>query len=67
MTGREWFAVTPRNGIDIAQHLRDRWGASVMDIENSAVSPLPDTITALLPGNMFPHPELLEPGRSGPG
>lgn len=59
VTGREWFVLAPRYGIDIGQHLRDRWGATVMDIENSPVSPLPDAITALLPGNMFPHPDVL--------
>ena len=58
VTGQEWFVLAPRYGIDIAQHLRDRWGASVMDIENSPVSPLPDAITAMLPGNMFPHTEV---------
>jgi len=67
VTGNEWFAVMPRHGIDIAQHLRDRWGPSVMDIERSAIAPLPDAITALLPGNMFPHPHLSQSGMSAPG
>lgn len=58
LTGREWFALAPRHGIDIAQHLRDRWGWTAADIECSPISPLPDHIAALLPGNMLPHPAL---------
>lgn len=58
ITGREWFALAPRYGLDIARHLRSRWGLSVIDIERSPITPLPDDIVALLPGNMFPHPDL---------
>lgn len=58
ISGREWFALTPRYGFDIAEHLRSRWGWSVMDIEASPMTPLPDFITLELPGNMLPHPSL---------
>lgn len=58
VTGREWFALAPRNRIDIAQHLRDRWGWRAADIERSPITPLPDLIVALLPNNMTAHPHL---------
>lgn len=58
VTGREWFALAPRHRIDIAQHLRNRWGWRAADIERSPVTPLPDAIAALLPDNMLPHPNL---------
>ena len=58
VTGQEWFAIAPRHGIDIAQHLRDCWGPSAMDIERSPIAPLPETIVALLPPNMLPHPDM---------
>lgn len=57
-TGREWFALMPRYGLDIAQHLRNRWGWEVADIERSPMTPLPDFITARLPSNILPHSEL---------
>ena len=57
-TGREWFALMPRYGLDIAQHLRNRWGWGVADIERSPVTPLPHDIIAALPGNMLGHPFL---------
>jgi hypothetical protein len=58
VTGREWFALAPRHGIDLAQHLRDRWGWHAADIEKSPLLPLPDTISTCLPGNMLAHPSL---------
>ncbi|MGB3795567.1 MAG: hypothetical protein WA957_04610 [Alteraurantiacibacter sp.] len=58
ITGREWFVLLPRYGFDMAEHLRSRWGWAVADIEASPMTPLPDFITARLPGNMLPHPEL---------
>ena len=58
VTGREWFALTPQHGIDIAAHLRDRWGWRAADIERSPITPLPDAIAVLLPGNMLAHPML---------
>lgn len=57
-TGREWFALAPRHGLDLAQHLRDRFGWRVADIEFSPLSPLPDAIATRLPGNMLRHPSL---------
>jgi len=58
VTGREWFALAPRYGLDLAQHLRDKFGWRAADIEGSPISPLPDAIAVLLPGNMLPHPSL---------
>ena len=58
VTGREWFMLAPRHGIDLAQHLRNKSGWSVADIERSPIAPLPDAITALLPSNMLKHPDL---------
>jgi hypothetical protein len=57
-TGREWFALAPRHGLDLAQHLRNKFGWRVADIEHSPLSPLPDTIAEQLPDNMWPHPNL---------
>lgn len=57
-TGREWFALAPRHGLDLAQHLRDKFGWRAADIERSPLSPLPDPIVVLLPGNMLDHPNL---------
>lgn len=56
ITGREWFVLAPRYGIDIADHLRSLQGWGAADIERSPISPLPPTIVAMLPGNMLPHP-----------
>jgi hypothetical protein len=58
VTGREWWALAPRYGIDIAEHLRarHRWGAA--DITRSPIAALPDAIIAQLPGNMLAHPML---------
>lgn len=58
VTGSEWFALIPRHGLDIAQHLRNRWGWRAADLERSPLCQLPDTIIASLPGNMLPHPAL---------
>lgn len=60
VTGREWFALAPRDrgGTDIAGHLRDKWGWRAADIERSPITHLPDAIAALLPGNMLHHPSL---------
>lgn len=58
VTGNEWFFRIPRHGLDIAQHLRDRWGWQAADLERSPVFPLPVGITMSLPGNMLPHPAL---------
>lgn len=57
-TGREWFALAPRQGLDLAQHLRGKFGWRVADVERSPMSPLPDAIAVLLPGNMWQHPNL---------
>lgn len=57
-TGREWFALAPRYGLDLAHHLRDQHGWQVADIECSPLSPLLDSIVAVLPGNMLPHTHL---------
>lgn len=57
-TGREWYALAPRHGLDLAQHLRDRFGWRVADIEQSALSPLPDAVAVVLPRNMLSHPHL---------
>jgi hypothetical protein len=57
-TGREWFAVAPRRGLDLAQHLRNKFGWHVADIERSPLSPLPDAIAERLPTNMWQHPNL---------
>ncbi len=56
VTGVEWFARIPRHGIDIAQHLRNRWGWGVANLERSPLCPLPDAIVEVLPVNMLPHP-----------
>ena len=58
VTGSEWFALIPRYGIDLAQHLRKRWGWHAADLERSPLCPLPDAITQALPDNMLPHPAL---------
>ena len=58
VTGVEWFALIPRHSIDIAQHLRNRWGWGVADLERSPLCPLPDAVIAVLPRNLLPHPAL---------
>lgn len=58
VTGQEWFVLAPRNGIEIADYIRGDLGWLAADIERSPISPLPDTITLLLPDNMLPHPHL---------
>jgi hypothetical protein len=58
VTGREWFALAPRHGLDLAQHLRARFGLRVADIERSPLLPLTQAITLRLPCNMLPHPDL---------
>jgi len=58
VTGEEWFALTPRHSIDIAGHLRHRWGWRVVDIERSPIMSLPDAIAVVLPDNMLAHPRL---------
>ena len=58
VSGREWYALAPQNGLDLGQHLRDKFGWRVADIERSPLSPLPDVISTLLPGNMLAHPQL---------
>lgn len=55
-TGREWFALAPRYGLDIAGHLRNHWGWGVAQIERSPMSPLPYLIRMKLPDNMLAHP-----------
>lgn len=57
-TGREWFALLPRHHLDLAQHLRNRWGWHAADLESSPVRPLPDVIAVAMPGNMLVHPAL---------
>jgi len=57
-TGREWWALTPRYCLDIAAHLRDRYGWLAADLARSPIAPLPDEIAALLPENLLPHPLL---------
>ena len=58
VNGREWFALIPRQAVDIAQHLRDRWGWRAGDLERSPICPLPEAIIATLPDNMLSHPAL---------
>ncbi|WP_156427347.1 hypothetical protein [Novosphingobium sp. Fuku2-ISO-50] len=58
ITGEEWFALTPRHSIDIAGHLRHRWGWRVADIERSPIMSLPDAIAVVLPDNMLALPRL---------
>lgn len=58
VTGREWFALAPPRGLDLAQHLRGKFGWRVADIERSPISSLPDAIASRLPGNMLPHPSV---------
>ncbi|MEO6389348.1 MAG: hypothetical protein ABIT16_02450 [Croceibacterium sp.] len=58
VTGSEWFVMVPRHAIDIAQHLRDRWGWQAANLEQSPICPFPDVIAEALPGNMLPHPAL---------
>lgn len=55
VTGREWFALAPQHGLDLAQHLREKFGGQVTDIEHSSLRPFPHGIAALLPNNMLPH------------
>ena len=57
-TGREWFALAPMHGLDLAQHLREQFGWRVADIERSPLSPLPDDIARALPENIWRHPEV---------
>lgn len=66
ISGGEWFALLPRYGLDIAEHLRKRWGWSVADIEASPMTPLPESIASQLPVNMLPHPELIAKRASSP-
>lgn len=66
ITGLEWFVLAPRYGLDIAEHLRSQWGWSVADIAASPMTPLPEFITARLPSNMLPHPELTPYGAKDP-
>ena len=65
VTGSEWFALIPRHAVDVAQHLRNRWGWMAADLESSPMCPLPKAIVAALPGNMLPHPALLAPSLFG--
>ncbi len=58
VTGNEWFARVPRREIDIAQHLRDRWGWHAADLERSPICPFPDFIAEALPSNILRHPNL---------
>ena len=58
VSGREWFALVPEHSLDIAQHLRNRWGWGVADLERSPLCPLPDAIAAVLPRNLLPLPAL---------
>lgn len=58
VTGREWFALAPRHGLDLALHLRYKFGPQVASIERSPLLPLPDAIAVLLPRNMLAHPDL---------
>jgi hypothetical protein len=55
-SGEEWFALTPRYGLNLAEHLRSRWGWAVVDIEASPITPLSKSVAALLPNNMLVHP-----------
>lgn len=57
-TGQEWFVLAPRYGLDLAGHLRARWGHQAADIERSPITPLPESIASLLPGNMLAYPDL---------
>ena len=56
-TGREWFAIAPRYGLDLARYLRDKHGRQIADIERSQLLPLPAAVTTRLPHNMWPHPD----------
>jgi hypothetical protein len=58
VTGQEWFVLAPRYGIDIAEHLRNRWGWTAANIEMSPVAPLPEAIVAVLPCNLLHHERL---------
>jgi len=58
VTGNVWFAMIPPQAVDVAQHLRDRWGWRAADLERSPICPLPDAIVAALPDNMLLHPAL---------
>lgn len=58
VTGSEWFSRIPQHEINIAQHLRNRWGWHAADLERSPICPLPDAIAEALPSNMLPHPVL---------
>jgi hypothetical protein len=57
-TGREWFALAPRHGLDLGYHFRAKLGWQAADIEHSPLLPIPDVIAVLLPSNMLPHPYL---------
>ena len=61
ITGSEWFTLIPRHAVDIAQHLRNRWGWGPADLERSPLCPLPGPIAAALPNNMLQHPGLCHP------
>lgn len=66
VTGVEWFALIPEHSIDIAQHLRSRWGWQAADIERSPFASLPEPIAVKLPNAMVPHPRLSrEPSVTG--
>lgn len=58
LTGREWFALIPRQGFAVANYLRQHFGWQVVDIEASILTPLPDVIVTSLPADMLSHPML---------
>lgn len=57
-TGKEWFVLAPRYGMDMAKHLRDQHGWEAARIERSPIQSLPVAISKVLPSNMMPHPKL---------
>jgi hypothetical protein len=57
-TGQEWFVLVSRNGMDMAQHLRDQHGWEAARIERSPIQSLPDAISQVLPANLLHHPAL---------
>lgn len=54
LTGREWFALAPRYGLDIAAHLRAQWGRQVADLLCSPFWQRP----IIVPDDLMPHPDL---------
>jgi hypothetical protein len=55
-TGEEWFGLLLREPVDLAGHLRRKWGWQAADLLKSPLSPLEPSIRDAFPGNLIAHP-----------